>query len=170
MGRTGTQSNVAPQIQGQKIATQNDILPRKEVQLSAITTVFYRQSQQSVQKADFSTRLYSGINNGQNGQIGQYATVAPDQICPQDKKSIDKRRKNHRSTSEVPQDSNTFPNVGKVFDSNQQSSSKHHVTAGDDFQNSPTKQPVNIANQNIYFLFYFFIFELISIRRNYRIE
>lgn len=41
MGRTGTQSNVAPQVQGQKIATQNDIVPRKEAQLSAITTVFY---------------------------------------------------------------------------------------------------------------------------------
>lgn len=144
MGRTGTQSNVAPQVQGQKIATQNDIVPRKEAQLSAITTVFYGQSQQSVQKADLSSRLYSGINSGQNGQIGKYATIAPDQICPRNKKSVDKRRKNHRSTSEVPQGSNTSPNVGKVFDSNQQSSSKHHVTAGDDFQNSPTKQPVSI--------------------------
>lgn len=144
MGRTGTQSNVAPQVQGQKIATQNDIVPRKEAQLSAITTVFYRQSQQSVQKADLS---------GQNEQIRQYATIAPDQICPQDKKSVDKRRKNHRSTSDDPQGSNTSPNVGKVFDSNQQSSSKHHVTAGDDFQNSPTKQPVSIANRNIYILF-----------------
>lgn len=136
MGRTGTQSNVAPQVQGQKIATQNDIVPRKEAQLSAITTVFYGQSQQSVQKADLSSRLYSGINSGQNGQIGKYATIAPDQICPRNKKSVDKRRKNHRSTSEVPQGSNTSPNVGKVFDSNQQSSSKHHVTAGEDFQNS----------------------------------
>lgn len=144
MGRTGTQSNVAPQVQGQKIATQNDIVPRKEAQLSALTTVFYGQSQQSVQKADLSSRLYSGINSGQNGQIGKYATIAPDQICPRNKKSVDKRRKNHRSTSEVPQGSNTSPNVGKVFDSNQQSSSKHHVTAGDDFQNSPTKQPVSI--------------------------
>lgn len=144
MGRTGTQSNVAPQVQGQKIATQNDIVPRKEAQLSALTTVFYGQSQQSVQKADLSSRLYSGINSGQNGQIGKYATIAPDQICPRNKKSVDKRRKNHRSTSEVPQGYNTSPNVGKVFDSNQQSSSKHHVTAGDDFQNSPTKQPVSI--------------------------
>lgn len=144
MGRTGTQSNVAPQVQGQKIATQNDMVPRKEAQLSALTTVFYGQSQQSVQKADLSSRLYSGINSGQNGQIGKYATIAPDQICPRNKKSVDKRRKNHRSTSEVPQGSNTSPNVGKVFDSNQQSSSKHHVTAGDDFQNSPTKQPVSI--------------------------
>lgn len=91
MGRTGTQSNVAPQVQGQKIATQNDIVPRKEAQLSAITTVFYGQSQQSVQKADLSSRLYSGINSGQNGQIGKYATIAPDQICPRNKKSIDKR-------------------------------------------------------------------------------
>lgn len=153
MGRTGTQSNVAPQVQGQKIATQNDIVPRKEAQLSAITTVFYGQSQQSVQKADLSSRLYSGINSGQNGQIGKYATIAPDQICPRNKKSVDKRRKNNRSTSEVPQGSNTSPNVGKVFDSNQQSSSKHHVTAGDDFQNSPTKQSVRIAKKNIYFLF-----------------
>lgn len=148
MGRTGTQSNVASQVQGhtsvQKIATQNDTVPRNEAQLSAIATVFYRQSQQSVQKADLS---------GQNEQIRQYATIAPDQICPQDKKSVDKRRKNHRSTSDDPQGFNTSPNVGKVFDSNQQSSSKHHVTAGDDFQNSPTKQPVSIANRNIYILF-----------------
>lgn len=58
MGRTGTQSNVASQVQGhtsvQKIATQNDTVPRNEAQLSAIATVFYRQSQQSVQKADLS--------------------------------------------------------------------------------------------------------------------
>lgn len=161
MGRVATQSNVAPQIKRhksvQKIATQNDIDPRQQTQLSAITTMFYGQSQQSAQKADLG-RLYSGINSGQNGQIRQYATIAPDQICPQNKKSTNKRRiKCISKDSEVPQGSNTVPKVGEGFDSNQQSSggltSKHHVTAGNNLQNSPTNQPVSMTFSDIYLSF-----------------
>lgn len=150
MGRTGTQSNVAPQVQGQKIATQNDIVPRKEAQLSAITTV-YGQSQQSVQKADLSSRLYSGINNGQNGQIGQYATIAPDQICPRNKKSIDKR---DGKTTDPPAKSH------KALTLLQMSARSLTVTSSHP-PNTRTRQqssPLVYSKSKHLFPFYFFIF------------
>lgn len=126
MSRTATQSDVASQIQVytsvQKVAPHENTVPCNQTKQYAETAVLNRQNQSCDQNRGFyelnvQTGSYCGhsqivniervhyyLNNGvQNGQSKQYAIFAPDQICPQNKKSTDKRQKKRKSkTSEVP--------------------------------------------------------------------
>lgn len=97
---------------------------------------------------------YYRKNGVQNEKSKQYATIASNQICFQNKKSTNQRQKKRKSkTSEVQQESQTAPIVDRVTNSTNQQSSVglttiHHVTTCDLSQNSPTNKPVSIESRD----------------------
>lgn len=160
----------------QKIDLYDNTLQRNQTQEYAETPVFHRQNQSCVQRRGFygqyRPRVHTGSywrqsqivdiervhyyrkNGVQNEKSKQYATIASNQICFQNKKSTNQRQKKRKSkTSEVQQESQTAPIVDRVTNSTNQQSSVglttiHHVTTCDLSQNSPTNKPVSIESRD----------------------